>query len=213
MLFFVFYGLATFVNIFAIQREKHTVRLASKICLAPLLALFYIFKSDTFSFSITFALIFSWCGDILLINPRKFGLYAGITGFLAAHILYSIAVINLTPKINIMAFVFSFLLILSIMCFCVLKLPVPKNNKFPMIIYGIAIGILVVSTLQVFIWHKNMVSILLVIGSILFFISDAVLGYFNTIKTMTKNALTVIMVSYILAQACMVIGYMNIAGF
>jgi uncharacterized membrane protein YhhN len=210
MLFFAFYGLAAFINIFAIQREKRTVRFVSKICLMPLLVLFYIFKSNAFSFSITFAMIFSWCGDILLVNPRKFRLYAGTAGFIAAHILYSIAFIGLTPEITIMAFIFSFLLILLIECFCVLKLPVSKNNKFPMIIYGIAIDLLVVSSLQVFIWHKNTAGILLVIGSVLFFISDAALGYFNTIKTMTKNALTVVMASYILAQACMVIGYMKI---
>jgi uncharacterized membrane protein YhhN len=210
MLFFVLSGLAAFANIFAIRRDKHTVRLVSKACLMPLIVLFYIFKSHAFSFNIVFALIFSWCGDILLVNPRKFRLYAGMACFLAAHILYIIALINLTPEINIMAFIFSFLLILSAECFFALKLPVPKNNKFSIIIYGIAIGLLVVSSLQVFMWHKNMVGISLVIGSILFFISDAVLGYFNTMKTMTKNALTVVMVSYILAQACIVVGHMNV---
>jgi uncharacterized membrane protein YhhN len=210
MLFLVFYGLAAFANIYAIQRERHTVRLVSKVFLVPLLVLFYIFNSEALSFSIIFAMIFSWCGDILLVNPRKFRLYAGIAGFLAAHILYVIAFIDLVPEVTIMTFIFLFLLILLIECFWVLKLPMPNNNKFFIIIYGIAIGLLVVSSLHVFMWYKNMVSILLVIGSILFFISDVVLGYFNTMETMTKNALTVVMLSYIIAQACIVIGYMNI---
>jgi hypothetical protein len=44
----------------------------------------------------------------------------------------------------------------------------------------------------------------------LFFISDAVLAYFNTAKTMTRNPLAVVMASYSIAQACVVIGYMGI---
>jgi uncharacterized membrane protein YhhN len=210
MLFLVFYGLAAFANIFAIRLEKHFIRLVSKICLMPLLMLLYISKSGALSFSVIVAIIFSWCGDILLVNPRKFTLCAGIAGFLAAHILYIIAFIDLTPKVNVMAFVFSFLFILAIECFLALKSPVLTSNKFLIIVYGIVISLLIVSALQVFMWHKNAFSIVLVIGSILFFISDAVLGYFNTIKTMTKNALTVVMVSYSVAQACLVIGYMNI---
>jgi uncharacterized membrane protein YhhN len=143
----------------------------------------------------------------LLVNPRKFRLYAGIACFLAAHILYVAAVIDLTPEVNITAFVFSFPLILSIECFLVLRLPIPDNNKFFIILYGIAIGFLVVSSSRFFMGHRNMAGVLLVTGSMLFFISDMVLGYFNAIKTMTKNALTVVMSSYIIAQACIVIGY------
>jgi hypothetical protein len=55
-----------------------------------------------------------------------------------------------------------------------------------------------------------MAGILLAAGSFLFFISDMVLSYFNMIKIMTKNSLSVVMLSYIIAQACIVIGYMNI---
>jgi uncharacterized membrane protein YhhN len=210
IIFFFLYGLTAFVNIFSIQREKHIVRFVSKICLVPILVFYYIFKSDNLSFTIVIALFFSWCGDILLVNPVKFRLYTGILSFLAAHILYIFSFIDLTPELNIVVLIFSFLIILLIESFFITKLHIQNNYKFFIIIYGIIIGGLVISSLQVFIWYKSMAGILLAAGSIMFFISDAVLLYFNMIKIMTNNSLSVVMLSYIIAQACIVIGYINI---
>jgi uncharacterized membrane protein YhhN len=171
---------------------------------------FYIHESDNISFAIVLAMVFSWCGDILLVNPRKFRLYAGVLSFLAVHILYILVFINMMSEINIIVFIFSLLFILSTECFFIRKLNIQNSYKFPVIIYGIVIAILVVFSLQAFICYKNMTGILLVIGSVSFFISDTVLVYFNIVKIMTKNSLTVVMLSYIIAQACIVIGCMNI---
>jgi uncharacterized membrane protein YhhN len=176
----------------------------------PTLALFYISTSKIFCITIVLALFFSWCGDILLIKAKKLRLYTGILCFLTAHILYVLMFIDLAAKFNILAFIFSTLLILSIECFLMSKLHTLNNYKFPIIIYGIAIGLLVIFSLQVFIWYRSIVSTLLVVGSISFFVSDSILIYFNTIKIMTKNALTIIMLSYVIAQACIVVGYVNI---
>jgi uncharacterized membrane protein YhhN len=152
----------------------------------------------------------SWCGDILLVNPKKIGLYSGVLGFLAAHILYILVFIGMVSEVNVMVFIFSLLLILSSEYIFVKKLNIPNSYKFPVIMYGIVIALLVVFSLQVFILYRNVASILLITGSVSFFISDTVLVYFNMIKTMTKKSLTVVMLSYIIAQACIVIGFMNI---
>lgn len=209
-LFFILYALATLINILSIRYDKYTVRFVSKICLMPILILFYILKSNDLSFAITLAMIFSWCGDILLVNPLNSKLYAGISSFLIAHILYIFAFIELTPEVNIIIFIFSFLLISLIECFFIIKLHIQNNYRIFIIVYGLAIGLLVVFSLQVFILYKSISGILFVIGSVLFLVSDAVLVYFNTIRTMTKNSLAVVMLSYIVAQAFIVIGYINI---
>lgn len=209
-IFFVLYGLIALINISSIQYERQIIRIVSKMCLMPILILFYVFKSDDFSFIIISAMFFSWCGDILLIRPGKLRLYAGILNFIAAHILYVLGFIDLVPEINITALVVSFLFVLSIEYFLMKKLHIQNNYKFSVIIYGIVIGLLVVFSIQIFIWYKNIFGVLIFIGSILFFISDAVLAYFNTIKAMTKNSLMVIMLTYIIAQVCIIISYMNI---
>lgn len=210
IIFFALYSLTAIMNIFSIQREKYIVRVVSKICLMPILLIFYFYKSDNPSFAITLALIFSWCGDIFLINPRKIKLYAGILSFLVAHILYVYTFICLVPEINTMTFIFSFLLVLSISIFLITKLHVPSKYRFLIIIYGTAISILIIFSLQVFIWHKNTDGFLFITGSVSFYISDMVLAYYNTVKTMTKKALVIVMLSYSIAQVCITSGFMNI---
>jgi len=220
ILFLSLYSLTAFIHILSIQRErsvekptgspgKSIVRFVSKTCLMPILLFYYVSKSDAPSFTIITAMIFSWFGDILLFNPGKIRLYAGILSFLAAHILYIVVFVGLIPELNVLIFFVSFLLILSIEFFLMIRLRIPNNYKFSISIYGIAIGLLVAFSLQVFIWYKSMASILLFTGAILFFISDAVLSYFTMIKPMTKNSLTIVMATYSIAQACIVIGCVN----
>ncbi|MDR2491282.1 MAG: lysoplasmalogenase [Spirochaetaceae bacterium] len=206
IIFFVLYIAAASINIFSIQFEKHRVRFISKICLVPILMAFYIYKSDNHSFIIMLAMAFSWCGDILLVNPQKLQLYAGITSFFTVHILYMLVFIDITPQFNWLLFVFSSFPILFITYFFIGRLHIPSNYIFPVIVYAGAIGLLISFSLQVFIWYKTMVSMLLAAGSVLFFISDTVLLYFNTVKPMTKKALIGVMSSYIFAQAGLVIG-------
>ena len=210
LFFLVLYGLTALINILSIQGNRYIIRFVSKICLVPILILLYISKSDSLSFIFILALFFSWCGDLLLINPGKWRLYAGILSFLVSHILYILVISKLAHNINVAALIFSFLFILSIEYLLVKKSQIPNNHLFPIIVYGIAIGLLVVFSLQVFIYYKNTGSILLVIGSVSFFISDAVLSYFTLLKKTTRNSRIVVMLSYIIAQACIVIGYMNI---
>ena len=156
----IIYILAAIINIISIQREKFTVRLVSKICLMPSLSFFYIINSDNLSFFIIMAIVLSWWGDILLVNPGKAKLYAGISCFLAAYILYILEFVYLAVEIDIL--------------------------------------------------YKSIAGILLVAGTVSFIVSDAVLAYFNLVKAMTKNPLTVVMSSYIIAQACIIIGYIYI---
>jgi hypothetical protein len=73
--------------------------------------------------------------------------------------------------------------------------------------YGIMVGLLIIFSVQVFVNYKNEVSVLFTIGSILFFISDTLLTYFNTAKPMTKNILSLVMVTYIAAQSCIISGF------
>jgi uncharacterized membrane protein YhhN len=154
-------------------------------------------------------MVLSWCGDILLIEPKKPGIYIGILSFFAAHILYILAFIDLAGQIDIISLIVSYLFVLSIEWFLLKKLHIQNKYKIFLIAYGIAIGLLVVFSVQVFIRHKNTPDILLVVGSVSFFISDVVLAYFNTVKPMTKKSRTIFILSYTIAQACILIGHVR----
>jgi uncharacterized membrane protein YhhN len=206
ILFFVLFGLTAAVHVFAVQCEKYMIRVISKMCVMPIVILFYGFNSDCFSAALMLAMIFSWCGDMFLVSRKRIWLYAGIISFLAAHIMYIFVFNTLITKLNSFIFVFSLLLILIIEYFLIKKLNIPNIYKFLIIIYGIIVGFLLVFSVQVFIHYKNEGGVFLAAGSLLFFISDALLAYFNTAKPMTKNALTSVMITYIAAQACIIFG-------
>ncbi|WP_148257216.1 lysoplasmalogenase family protein [Treponema primitia] len=50
----------------------------------------------------------------------------------------------------------------------------------------------------------------LVTGSISFLVSDTVLAYYNTVKTMTKYPLALVMSTYVIAQGGIILGCINL---
>jgi uncharacterized membrane protein YhhN len=176
----------------------------------PSLILFTIFNSKEFPVIILLALLFSWFGDILLIKPAKMQLYFGIGSFLISHILYIIVYTDFIYNVEILFCVLSFMIIFTFEYFIIRKLHLPKSYQIPIIVYGIIIGLLLLFSLQVFINNKNIYSFLLVAGSISFFVSDTLLTYYSTVKIMTKYPLALVMASYVIAQAGIVIACINL---
>jgi uncharacterized membrane protein YhhN len=172
----------------------------------PLLMTFTIFQSNGFPILILAALLFSWSGDILLIKPKKIPLYLGIGSFLIAHILYIIVYTNFIDSIHVLFGIVSLLIVFIIEYFIIKRLHIQKAYLIPILVYGIIIGLLLLFSLQVFADNKNRYSFLLVAGSVCFLISDTVLAYYNTVKAMTKQSLSFVMVTYVIAQAGIVIG-------
>ncbi|GHV83177.1 hypothetical protein AGMMS50212_05170 [Spirochaetia bacterium] len=216
IIFLCLFCLSAIINITAIFLEKYFVRTASKLCLMPLLIFFTIFQSfssfqsNEFSIIILLALLFSWFGDIFLIKPDKIKLYLGIISFLISHILYIIVYNSFISDIKILFYVLSFAGFFIIEYFIIKRLHFPRGYKIPTILYGIVIGHLILFSLQVFAGNRNIYSFLLVAGSIFFLISDTVLVYYNTVKTMTKYGAALVMASYVIAQAGIIIACVNL---
>jgi uncharacterized membrane protein YhhN len=209
-IFFALFCLSSIVNIAAIIFEKQCVRLVSKLCLMPFLILFTFFQPRGFPFPVLLALLFSWFGDILLVKPKKVQLYLGIGSFLLAHIFYIFTYTSFIHSVNISFAVMSFIIVFMVEYLVIKKLHLPKAYQISIIIYGTIIGLLLLFSLQVFAEHKNRYSFLLVAGSISFLISDTVLAYYNTVKTMTKQPLSFVMATYVIAQAAIIIGCINL---
>jgi uncharacterized membrane protein YhhN len=209
--FFCLYALAAFIHIAAILCEKSIVREVSKISLMPLLMAFAIFQTQSFPTLIFAALLFSWFGDVLLIEPKKkLQLYLGIGSFFLAHIFYLITYTTFIYNVNIPVAI-SALLVVSVMeCFIIKNLHLPKGFLIPITVYGTILGLLFLFSLQVLVNNKNSFSILLLSGSISFVISDITLAYFNTVKPRTKLSRSFVMASYIIAQAAIAIACINL---
>ncbi|MDR2521821.1 MAG: lysoplasmalogenase, partial [Spirochaetaceae bacterium] len=144
------------LHIFSIHAEKRRLRFASKICLMPVLLSFYIYKADAPSAAIIAALIFSWAGDVLLVRPQKYGLYAGIGSFFAAHAAYGFAFISLAPSPRGLVYVFLCALIVPPGFLFIVKPRAAAPLRVAGALYASAVCLLVVFAARVFAYYKNL---------------------------------------------------------
>ena len=149
---------------------------------------------STYAFLIMTGLIFSLLGDLFLLNPDRY-FNNGLYSFLLAHILYIFAFNQ-----NVDSYCGAIALPILIYMVIVLRYLSPRlgGMKYPVIIYMVVISTMVYSA-----WNNSMnfssgINILL-IGAILFAISDTVLA-FNKFYKKFKLAEPIILSTYFIAQ-------------
>ncbi|MDR0556994.1 MAG: lysoplasmalogenase family protein [Treponema sp.] len=120
--------------------------------------------------------------------------------FFISHVLCIVVYNNFIYNTLVLFLVLSFIFFFIIECFIIKKLHLPENYQIPIIIYRIIIGLLILFSLQAVFNNKNIYSFILATGSVRFFISDIVLAYYNTVKTMTKHSFALVMANYAIAQ-------------
>ncbi len=149
---------------------------------------------STYAFLIMSGLIFSLLGDLFLLYPDRY-FNNGLYSFLAAHILYILA-FNQNVNGYCIAIVLPILLYMVI----VLKFLLPRLGamKYPVIIYILVISTMVYSAWNTSIYFNNGLGLILV-GAILFAISDTVLAFNKFYKKFTL-AEPIILSTYFIAQ-------------
>lgn len=176
--------------------------------------LIYIFK-PLILFSLIFLYVFSlpkrlkwyvmalelcFFGDILLMFKGELFFMAGLISFLLAHFLFIKIVINrigTTSVLRIITSIIPFLIVFSLLIFTL------KDNLnemlLPVIIYGLTISTFGVVSLIDFQNTRSRKSLFMLIGAIVFMISDSILAI-NKFDFSTHLFEVLIMVTYIFAQ-------------
>lgn len=153
------------------------------------------------------ALLFSWFGDTFLMfdgtNPLFFIL--GLSSFLIAHIAYIISFNKFDNAIKSGVIILVLVLFISYSLILIYLLwPGLNDMKTPVVLYAIVLTLMgflgVVKNLQI--------SNLVVIGVVLFIISDSLLAYTKFVEPINFSRL-IIMATYILAQFFIVRGISN----
>ncbi|HUM97679.1 MAG TPA: lysoplasmalogenase [Chitinophagaceae bacterium] len=177
----------------------------SKPLLMPLLMGWFLFsgiRNITNRKWILAALFFSWLGDVLLMFQEKDALFfmLGLAAFLIAHIFYIIFFFEINrkekSKLNlfiIIAVVAYYIGLLTIL------FPTLGEMKIPVIVYGLVISIMLLSALHLPITKNREASIGLMMGAVLFVISDSVLAI-NKFYRPFEYSGVLIMLTYGLAQ-------------
>jgi uncharacterized membrane protein YhhN len=192
------------------------IALILKALIIPVLMLLFIINirpaGNRLHQMIIAALIFSWCGDILLGVPQKSNnlFVPGLVCFLLAHVMY-LVVFFTTPGENLIIRKRSYFLIPVVLYgFLLLYLLYDGlgEMKIPVIIYTLAILTMVSSAINRFGKVGNASWILVFSGAILFLLSDSGIAV-NKFLHPFPGAEVIIMSTYVVAQYLIVIGYLK----
>jgi len=146
------------------------------------------------------ALVFSFFGDVFLLFSGELYFITGLISFLIAHILFIRIVLKRIQKTVISKLIVSIIPFLVLLILLISILYKSLNELLiPVIIYGITITIFGVVSLLDYLNTKSTKSLLMLIGAIIFIISDSILAI-NKFHTSTEIFSVMVMVSYVIAQ-------------
>jgi len=212
MIFFGIYCVIGIVNLVSAFFFKESLRKISKSCLMPALLVFYLLGAERIIIPVIAALIFSWVGDIFLINKDKQAFFKlGLAAFLVSHIFYIIAFLILAKNVNILALIISIVIAVP-MGLAILKLlnasPPMKN---PVAAYAIVIILMSMAALQLKLARPGFAGIIVFSASIVYLFSDTFMAY-HLFHGKPKYYNFITMIPYIIAQGGIIIGLVLESG-
>lgn len=190
-------------DLFFIYRDKTDFRFFTKNLLMPILLFIYVLETKLRHLKINklfiLGLIFSFLGDFSLL--LKHGFLFGLGSFLLAHIFYIFSFKNKgIKKVSLGILLLIFLYLISLLAYL---FPSLNEMKIPVVIYGITI-----STMLYFSIKTN--EKLLILGALLFVISDSILSV-NLFVSQTLFLNLLVMITYVLAQVLLVKGILKVS--
>lgn len=162
-----------------------------------------------------FALVFSWIGDVILMFADKSELYFifGLISFLIAHLLFIVLFIKQKSKNQHKKskFFWAASLLVLFYLFKILSLLIPKLDdlEFPVSVYAITISLMLVEAIKGCFNWKNSLKYLILVGALFFVTSDSILAI-NKFYSPLPNASFLIMITYLIAQFCIVFGILKL---
>lgn len=153
-------------------------------------------STSLYGYLIIAGLVFSLFGDVFLMLPKdKF--IQGLASFLIAHIFYIVAFgLGFGPYFEL-----GYLIPAAIYTILFLWILLPKTGKMkmPVTIYAIVLMIFLWQALGRYYYLGNQASLYIIVGAVLFVISDSILAYARFVRNF-KLSQTLIHITYWSAQ-------------
>lgn len=198
--------------IVGIQLPNETLQYICKPLLMPLLIGYFIFQAKGISSNlkawVVAALFFSWAGDVLLmLEPQdKIFFMLGLSAFLIAHIFYIVFLHKVRVKETVKGN--PWLMVIVVVYYgalITLLSPHLADMKWPVRVYGIVISFMFMLAMHMLFIKKKTAGKWMMIGALLFVISDSVLAV-NKFYQPFDAAGIVIILTYGIAQLFIVRG-------
>jgi uncharacterized membrane protein YhhN len=207
MVFLIILAFVSVVYLISLFFKFGLFQMILKGCLLPLILAVYIFGAKMILLPIVLALILGWIGDIFLLKIGNVSFFRiGLASFLAGHICYIIAMFNYTQPFNITVLACS-IAVAIVLAFFIFKTVHPNAEmKIPVIFYEVVIFVMAVFAVQLFLVQGGYFGNFVLAGSLCFVVSDGLLA-FDTFRKKTKYGNFLVMVTYILAQLFITLGF------
>ena len=142
-------------------------------------------SQNLYGYLIIAGLVFSLLGDIFLMLPKdKF--VQGLASFLIAHIFYIVAFSSGFGPFLEIGYLIPAVIYTSV--FLWILLPKTGKMKIPVLIYALVLMVFLWQALGRFYYLGNQASLYIIIGAVLFVISDTILAYSRFIKNYSTSA-------------------------
>lgn len=209
-LVFLFFILDFIWDLFNVLIGWKKGRYLSKSLLMPLLVIFYILYSKNINYFVVAALSAGFLGDVFLLSDKPNSLIIGGSSFLLGHIFYIIAYIGILSQ-NLKLSPYIVLLTIPYILYGIYAFKTIGNRMGNLKIASLPyiIVILLASITCLFtVLSGNHSFIISFIGTLLFIISDSILGYSMFISK-GKYLDFFVMLTYVAAQAFIVFGFLG----
>jgi len=146
------------------------------------------------------ALIFSFFGDVFLLYSGQSLFIMGLVSFLLAHFIFISIVLKRIQKTSFLKIISSVIPFLVVFILLIFGLKESLNEMLlPVIIYGLTISTFGIVSLVDFQNRKSQKSLFMLLGAMVFMISDSVLAI-NKFYNASHEFEIIIMFTYIIAQ-------------
>ena len=206
----IIFIVSTSIHLYASWKQNQSLRNKSKPIILLSLLGFYCFTAKNIHIFVVLALLFSWLGDICLMQQGKKWFTLGGSSFLLSHIFYILSYafdtdFSVIPKVFLFLLPIAFILIVANI-FEHLKPYLSKELFYPMSFYLFVNGMM-----NCFAWFRSFSSTALTawitsIGALLFFISDTTLFFVRFKKDSLLQTHFIVMLTYAIGEFLIVLG-------
>jgi len=213
--FMLVFAVTAIITIATRVLEIDEIQNVFKPMLMPILMLFVYVNtklSTTHSKLIFFALLFSMAGDVFLM-PYVDDFLLGLASFLIAHIFYIVAFTkgnNLIAGLNksltlVVAILLAYIGLIYVLVKSMLLAGTDTKMIASVVVYASVITFMVLSTISMYSNNKNLQMRLIMLGAILFMLSDSTIAINKFVLDIPLSGLF-IMTTYTLAQWLISVG-------
>lgn len=199
-LLFVLFIIVSLLYIIGTLLDNLTLRFVFKPLIILALMMYYSSSVKSKSKVYLAALFFSFFGDTMLLYETDISFMIGLISFLIAHVLFIIMVVRMLSKSEFKLKIASSIPFMISYGGLLFLLKDNLSDMFiPVAVYGFVISIFGSVSLLNYITFKNKEGLYLMVGSVLFVISDSILAI-NKFNQANEYFPIIIITTYILAQ-------------